>query len=64
MKDRFTKGSYVDYPCSCGRKMRLQEDIAQMKKDSMAKLECPDCNLEKEYTVRELRSIINAKYSA
>ncbi|MCK8828195.1 hypothetical protein MWH25_10670 [Natroniella acetigena] len=62
MKNKFAAGRYVNYPCikGCNHHLRLKEDISELAQDTEASLECPTCDVERKYSVQDLKSIINS----
>jgi transcription elongation factor Elf1 len=61
MTQDYLAGDYINYPCpSCGQNLVLKDDLKKLPLQEKATIECQDCGLEKEYTVAEMKAIINA----
>ncbi|MGM0370387.1 MAG: hypothetical protein ACQEP9_08200 [Bacillota bacterium] len=61
MRQDYLAGDYINYPCSsCGQKLKLKDDLKKLSSTTEVTIECQDCGLEKDYTVAELKAIINA----
>ncbi|MGM0502470.1 MAG: hypothetical protein ACQERJ_08045 [Bacillota bacterium] len=61
MKQNYAAGTYIDYPCSqCGHKMQIKDNLIKSSATATILIECPDCNIKKEYNVAELKAVINA----
>ncbi|MCK8817209.1 hypothetical protein MWH28_07530 [Natroniella sulfidigena] len=62
MQNKFVAGRYVNYPCvkGCNHHLQLKEDISELAGDAEVSLECPTCDIERKYSVKEVMSIINS----
>lgn len=63
METNYKAGVYISCPClKCGCKMQLKTNLQNLSSVDEAVIECRDCELERTYTVGEIKAIINSKY--